>query len=64
MKFPGGKIKALTLSYDDGVVYDRTLIEIMQRYGMKGTFNVNSGSFADTPGGRRLTAAEVKARSD
>lgn len=60
MKFPGGKIKALTLSYDDGVVYDRTLIEIMQRYGMKGTFNVNSGSFADTPGGRRLTAAEVK----
>ncbi len=60
MKFPGGKIKALTLSYDDGVVYDRTLIEIMQKYGMKGTFNVNSGNFADTPGGRKLSAVEVK----
>ena len=44
--FPGGKIKAVTLSYDDGVIYDKTLCEIMTRYGVKGTFNVNSGWFS------------------
>ena len=44
--FPGGKIKAVTLSYDDGVIYDKTLCEIMTRYGVKGTFNINSGWFS------------------
>lgn len=42
MLFPGGKRKALTLSYDDGVLQDRRLIELMRRYGVKGTFNLNS----------------------
>ena len=37
--YPGGKIKALTFSYDDGVRFDGKLIEIFNRYGMKGTFN-------------------------
>lgn len=41
--FPGGRYKALTLSYDDGKVEDRRLIEILNRYGLKGTFNLNSG---------------------
>jgi peptidoglycan/xylan/chitin deacetylase (PgdA/CDA1 family) len=41
--FPNGKMKALTLSYDDGVEQDRRLIEILNRYGIKGTFNINSG---------------------
>lgn len=41
--FPGGKTKALTLSYDDGVDQDIRLIEIMNRYGLRGTFNLNSG---------------------
>ena len=41
--FPGGKMKALTLSYDDGVEQDRRLIEILNRYKIKGTFNINSG---------------------
>jgi len=41
--YPNGKLKALTLSYDDGVEQDRRLIEIMNRYGIKGTFNLNSG---------------------
>lgn len=39
----GGKMKALTLSYDDGVVQDIRLVEILNRYGLKGTFNLNSG---------------------
>jgi len=41
--YPEGKLKALTFSYDDGVVHDRRLIEIFNRHGMKGTFNLNSG---------------------
>lgn len=44
MLFPGGKRKALTLSYDDGVVQDRRLVEMLDRYGVRGTFNLNSGT--------------------
>ena len=46
MRFPGGKSKALTLSYDDGVAQDIRLIEIMKKHGLKGTFNINSGLYA------------------
>ena len=46
MRFPEGRVKALTLSYDDGVEQDVRLIEIMKRYGIKGTFNLNSGCYA------------------
>ncbi len=35
--------KALTFSYDDGVRQDVRLIELFHKYGMKGTFNLNSG---------------------
>ena len=45
MRFPGGLPKALTLSYDDGVEQDEKLIEIAEEYGLKGTFNINSGCF-------------------
>ena len=37
------KKKAVTFSYDDGVVHDRRLIELFNRYGLKCTFNLNSG---------------------
>lgn len=46
MRFPEGKSKALTLSYDDGVEQDIRLIEIMKKNGLKGTFNLNSGEYA------------------
>lgn len=45
MMFPNGKTKAFTLSYDDGTIHDRRLIDIMNRYHIKGTFNLNSGFF-------------------
>ena len=38
-----GKNKCVTFSYDDGVVFDRRLIEIFDQYGVKGTFHLNSG---------------------
>lgn len=41
--FPDGKNKAFTLSYDDGVCQDIRLIEIFNKYGLKATFNLNSG---------------------
>ena len=37
------KMKALTFSYDDGVTQDQRLIEIFNKYGLKATFNLNSG---------------------
>ena len=37
-----GKMKALTFSYDDGVLQDIRLIELFNKYGIKGTFNLNS----------------------
>lgn len=37
-----GKMKALTFSYDDGVKQDIRLIDIFNKYGLKGTFNINS----------------------
>lgn len=47
MQFPGGRTKALTLSYDDGVQQDIKMIEILDKYGVKCTFNVNSQSFEE-----------------
>lgn len=34
--------KAVTFSYDDGVTQDIRLIELLNKYGLKCTFNLNS----------------------
>lgn len=39
--------KAVTFSYDDGVESDRKLVEILNRYGMKCSFNLNSELYHD-----------------
>lgn len=54
--YPYAKQKALTMSYDDGQVYDRRLIEIFNRYGIRGTFHLISG-LLDHSG--YVTSAEV-----
>lgn len=46
LRFPEGKTKAVTLSYDDGVEQDIKLVEMMTDYGFYGTFNLNSLCFA------------------
>lgn len=43
MRFPRGRKRAVTLSYDDGVPQDERLIALMSEYGFKGTFNLNAG---------------------
>ena len=45
MRLKDGKTKVLTLSYDDGVVQDIRLSEILNRHGIKCTFNINSGMY-------------------
>lgn len=52
IRFPCFKLKAVTLSYDDGVRQDKRLISIMQKYGLKGTFNINAGIFSDKNEGK------------
>ena len=43
-----GKKKAVTFSFDDGVWQDRPLVDILNKYGLKGTFNLNSDCFGST----------------
>ena len=61
LRFPNFRIKALTLSYDDAPIFDRRLIEIMSRHGLRGTFNINSGRLVNTadPNRRNFTAEEA-----
>lgn len=42
LRFPGGRRKALIMSYDDGSEHDRRLVEIFNRCGIRGTFHLNS----------------------
>lgn len=40
--WPMGREKCLTLSYDDGQVFDRELVRLMNENGVKGTFHLNT----------------------
>ena len=55
--WPEGKRFAVTFSYDDGRLHDRRLVEILNRHGFRGTFNLNSGTI-----GREgyVTAEEIR----
>lgn len=55
-RFKDGKSSILTMSYDDGVLSDKRLIQIFDQYGIKGTFHLNSGLFGE---GERLLCDEV-----
>lgn len=41
--YPQGKGKAFSVSYDDGVLQDVRFVNLLNQYGLKGTFNLNSG---------------------
>ena len=59
MRFPGFRRKAVTLSYDDGVEYDLKLIDIMIKYGLRGTFNISAGLLSPD-GDKPITLAKLK----
>ena len=41
--YPGGRRKAFSVTYDDGVEQDVRFVALLNSYGLKGTFNLNSG---------------------
>lgn len=55
-RFPGGKTKCFTLSYDDGNVADRRLVETINSYGIRATFHLNS-TYLDLP--NRVSKDEI-----
>ena len=60
-----GKMKAVTFSYDDGVTQDQRLISLLNKYGLKCTFNLNS-ELLGRPGSllrEEVTVAHVKPRA-
>ena len=60
LRFPDFRRKAVTLSYDDGVPADKHLMEIIDKYGLKCTFNINSELFPEESGkGFRMTREET-----
>lgn len=50
LRFPGGKAKAVTFSYDDGCPQDERFVGILNRNGIKCTFNHNNDSMHKRPG--------------
>ena len=64
LRFPGGRAKALTLSYDDGYTYDLRLAEILGHNGMKCTFNIFSNLLTKDCGPERLDVAQMKSLID
>ena len=43
VRFPEGRAKVLTFSYDDGFLNDIPLVDMLNKHKMKGTFNVSAG---------------------
>ncbi len=54
LRFPGGKAKAVTLSYDDGCIHDMRFSDRITKAGLKCTFNLPG------PNMRQLTNEQIK----
>ena len=59
LRFPEGKLKAVTFSYDDGVRHDIRFSQILNDRGLKCTFNINSGN-ALANNGYNLNFEEIR----
>lgn len=60
LRFPNGKPKAVSLSYDDGCRDDLRLAQILDHYGLRCTFNVCSGFLGQSTVDWRLTSDEIQ----
>ncbi len=60
LRYPEGRTKAVTFSYDDGVVFDKKLAEIFTRVGLKATFNLNSAKLREDTGAWNLGIKDIK----
>lgn len=45
--YPNGKSKAFNVTYDDGVLQDVRFVGLLNKYNLKGTFNLNSQLMED-----------------
>lgn len=57
LRFPGGKSKAVTFSYDDLFRGDLRLAQTFSAHGLKGTFNINSSTLGRE---KHLSPEEVR----
>jgi hypothetical protein len=65
LRFPGGRDKALSFTFDDGCVEDRRLIEKIGELGLRATCNINSDWFdLVLPYSHRMTAEETVSALD
>lgn len=55
-------MKAVTFSYDDGILQDKRLIRLLNKYGLKATFNINTGPLGNNDRiiGNGISVAHVK----
>ena len=60
LRFPGGSPKAVTFSYDDACRQDLRTVKILDEYGLKCTFNINSARIAKEAGEWHITKEEIK----
>lgn len=60
LRFPEGKTKAVTFSYDDGCRQDLRLVKILDAYGLKGTFNINSRRIGEDNTGWHFCEEEIR----
>lgn len=60
LRFPMGRTKAVTLSYDDGRREDIKLSDIITPYGIKATFNINSAMMGKSSEDKRMTPEEIE----
>ena len=60
LRFPEGKFKAVTFSYDDGLHADIRLAKTLYDCGMKGTFNLSTALMSDVRDSHYISASEVK----
>ncbi len=60
LRFPDGKTKAVTFSYDDSRRSDIRLSEVITSYGIKGTFNINSTWLGKSSDDEHLTPEEIE----
>lgn len=60
LRYPEGKFKAVTLSYDDGQYHDIRLAQTLDKYGLKCTFNLCSKRIGQVSPSRRLTVEEIR----
>ena len=60
LRYIDGKPKAVTFGYDDGCRQDIILSQLLYKYKLKGTFNLNSDWFGKNVNDQHLTKEEIK----